>query len=191
MAATFSAHPGTVDVPEEWWANFEPPPGVRAEIIRGALSLSPSPNDAHGVVQSFLIARFRRTMPDDHRAVPGIEWKFAAKGIVAMAPQLDVMVGRWDAATRTLVRPPILGVEVLSPSDTAPWEGMTRIEGKRLDYAENGLEHYLEIDLDEPSITRYELLGARLVAVDKAAADQILSTTVPFPYELRPSDLLL
>ena len=190
MATTFRTAEQMVGVPEDWWETFEPPPSARAEIIRGVLSLTPSPSDAHGVVLSGLIVALGPHLPAGYVTVPAIEWRSTKVGIVAMAPQLDLMVCRWDAKAKKLAKPPLLGIEVLSPADTAPWEGSTRIEGKRLDYAANGLAHYQEVDLNGPSITRYELQDSALVVVEKVVSDDLLKVDEPFAYELRPSALL-
>ena len=179
-----------VRVPVDWWEAFEPPPGARAEVIRGVFTLSPSPNPLHGLVQSQLLYAFKENMPAGLVALQGIEWMLAKGGIVAIAPQPDVMVGRWAERSATMIMPPVLAVEVLSPSDTAPWEGMTRIIGKRLDYAANDLEHYLEVDTTEPSIARYELHDGELAVVEQVSGDGVLTAAEPFPYSLQPSALI-
>jgi Uma2 family endonuclease len=98
-------------------------------------------------------------------------------------------VGGDDQATSVRF-PPVLAIEVISPSDVAPWEGSTRIEGRRLDYAANGLAHYLEVDPNLPSVTRYGLHDDVLVAVERVVGDQTLAVTVPFEYLLHPSQLV-
>jgi Uma2 family endonuclease len=88
---------------------------------------------------------------------------------------------------------PLLAVEILSRSDTARLTGtpLTRIEGKLEDYADNGLKHFLEVDLLAVPVTvhRYERVHGRLVAVDMSEGEEVLVADVPFPYEIQPSAL--
>jgi hypothetical protein len=80
---------------------------------------------------------------------------------------------------------PLLTVEVLSESDHHRLERspLTRIEGKRLDYAAHGVEHHLEVDLAGRIVNRFQRRAGRLDVVDSADRDQAtLVSRVPFPY---------
>jgi Uma2 family endonuclease len=88
----------------------------------------------------------------------------------------------------------LLAVEVLSPSDGSRLsDGLTRIEGKRADYAANGLTDYLEIEPygDGYLARRCELVEGLLVVADAVGVGGVLVATRPFPYELHLADLLL
>jgi Uma2 family endonuclease len=179
-------------LPEEWWDAYDPPPGLSAEIIAGELVLSPSPTLDHGVAQSELFRALDRHLPSGHVIVPGIEWRLAADGLVAAAPRPDLMVVRREPGERRLTEPPLLAVEVLSPSDRKPLvQGISRIEGKRLDYAVNGLRHYLEVEwvAGVCTVRRYELEDGRLEVAEVAEGDKLLAAAVPYDYEVRPSRL--
>jgi Uma2 family endonuclease len=182
-------------VPVEWWDRFEPPEGYRAEVIRGELVVTPAPSNAHQYATGELFAALRaavRTSSDEYAVLPGGAWQLAERGLVAQAPQPDVVVRRWegpDIPDGT----PLLAVEVLSPSDGVRLsEGMTRIEGKRLDYAVHGLTDYLEIEPygDGYVARRYELVSGRLVVVDAVGVGGVLVATRPFAFEVHLEDLV-
>ena len=110
-----------------------------------------------------------------------------------MAPQPDLVVIPRTERGSSLERAPLLAVEILSPSDHQLLAGgMTRRQGKVSDYAANGLEDYLEIDLTTPApvATRYELRQGVLVPVDRAQGTTVLKAARPFVYEFAPSALL-
>jgi Uma2 family endonuclease len=185
------ADPVVYMVTEEYWDEFEPPEAYRAEIIRGELVLTPAPSYPHARAQSRLFLLIHAAAPADLEALVVLEWRHTERGHVAMAPQSDVVVvqrGQNDLTER-----PVLWVEVLSPSDRRRLEsGVRRIEGKRLDFAEQGLADYLEIDLNAavPTAIRYELHDGALVEVDRAEGDKRLAADRPFAYELVPAELV-
>lgn len=166
---------------------------MRAEVVQGELVLSPSPSRAHQIAVVALIMLFEQMLPDTFRVVPDIEWRFDVHGFVAKAPRPDlVVVPRADDGP--LVDIPILAVEVLSPTDHRPLTAhpMLRVDGKILDYAANGLRHYLEISLGDVSTARLvtlELNGSGRV-VHSAEGDELFEVNEPFAFSFRPSDLL-
>jgi Uma2 family endonuclease len=181
-----------VRVPD--WEAFTVPEGYRAEVIQGELVVTPGTGVDHGRAQSRLTVILAAAAPSGHEPVSGIEWRLDVSGVVAMAPQPDIMVVPRDASGPAILHPPLLAVEVLSLSDFSRRlaSGMTRREGKLVDYALNGLKDYLEIDLttDVPVAIRYELRRRALVEVDRAAGAAVLRVDRPFFYEVRPQDLI-
>jgi Uma2 family endonuclease len=182
-------------VPVEWWDRFEPPAGYRAEIIRGELVVTPAPSNAHQYATGEVFVALRtavRLFSADYAVLPGGAWQLAERGRVAQAPQPDVVVRRWEGQ-EIQDGIPLLAVEVLSPSDgTRLTDGLTRIEGKRADYAAHGLTDYLEIEPhgDGYMARRYELLDGRLVLAEAVATGGVLVAARPFPYEVHLTDLL-
>jgi Uma2 family endonuclease len=181
-------------ISEAWWDAFELPPGVgRAEVIKGELVLTPSPGLPHGVAATRLTVLFDAAVPEGLVVVQGIEWTLARQGLVAAAPVPDLVVV--DPTIERITDPPVLAIEILSRSDSARLVGspMTRIEGKLEDYADNGLEHFLEVDLlaDPVAVRRYGRAHGRLVPVDRSEGDEVLVADVPFPYEIAPATLLI
>lgn len=175
------------------WDTLSVPEGYRAEVIRGELVVTPGASVDHGRAQSRLAVMLASMAPPDHEPVSGVEWRLDAGGMVAMAPQPDLMVIPRSARGPSVDGPPMLAVEILSPSDRQLLtSGMTRREGKLLDYAANGLEDYLEIDLTTPGpvATRYELREGVLVPTGIAQGTTVLQVVRPFAYEFAPSALL-
>ena len=179
-------------IPEIWWDAFEPPPGYRAEIIQSEIVLSPSPSRRHVNLQMDLAVGLQSAVPAGFETIFGLEWKLTAGGIVAQAPQPDLIVG--PRSDEPVVDPPLLAVEILSSTDLHRLENqaMTRIEGKRLDYAANGLEHYLEIEPEPPfvRVRRYELRAGQLHVVAEFGGAYVVRADVPFDYELNLAELL-
>lgn len=181
-----------VRVPD--WEAFTVPEGYRAEVIQGELVVTPGTGIDHGRAQSRLTVILAAAAPSGYEPVSGIEWRLDVSGVVAMAPQPDIMVVPRTARGPAILQVPLLAVEVLSLSDLTHrlTSGMTRREGKLADYALNGLKDYLEIDLtaDLPVAIRYELRRRTLVDVGRAVGSAVLRAERPFPYEVCPQDLI-
>ena len=176
---------------EEWWENFEPPEGLRAEIIGGELVMTPSPGVPHAFAATRLVHALEAELPDGLIVVQGLEWRTARQGRVASAPIPDLVVVHDDI--ERLTEPPVLAVEILSNSDGRRHSsGQSRIDVKREDYAAAGLVHYLEVDQTPAgalAVTRFELGKGRLEVVDDAVGDEVLEAEVPFRYRIQPSSL--
>jgi Uma2 family endonuclease len=175
---------------EEWEAVCVPE-NYRAEIIQGELVVSPSPAMPHAIVLSSLFRRVHPLVPADHRLLWGVDWVFPERGVVAEAPEPDLVVVPRDI--NRVTEPPLWAVEVLSPTDRRRLQkGLTRIEGKHLDYATYGIADYLEVDwaAGQPVVVRYENHNGVLVEVDRAEGDKPLVADRPFPYEVVPARLL-
>ncbi|HET7487034.1 MAG TPA: Uma2 family endonuclease [Acidimicrobiales bacterium] len=176
------------------WEAVVVPEGYRAEVIRGEFVVTPAPVFHHGRAQSRLLVLLAAAAPSDYEPVIGPEWRLDEDGVVAMAPQPDLMVVPRSTRGPAVTAPPLLAVEVLSPSDLRGRlvDGTTRREGKLADYAANGLNDFLEIDLtgSEPVAIRYEREGTALVEADRVAGTATLRAERPFPYAFRPVDLI-
>jgi Uma2 family endonuclease len=178
----------------EDWEALAVPEGYRAEVIRGELVVTPGTGLDHGRAQSRLTVLLAAAASPGFEPVSGIEWRLDVGGVVAMAPQPDIMIVSRSARGPAILRPPLLAVEVLSPSDLSHRlaNGMTRREGKLADYAVNGLQDYLEVDLTgaTPVAVRYVLRDDTLVEVDRASGTAMLRVARPFAYVIRPVDLV-
>lgn len=178
------------------WEGVVVPEGFRAEIIQGELVVTPSGDVAHGWIPMRLASRLLPFCPEGWGPAVGVEWRRTAAGVVAMAPVPDLVIIRRPerfSGTGPLATAPLLAVEVLSPSDDRRLEGgLTRREGKLLDYASAGLADYLEVDRSgsELCLVRYEAHDGALVAVDRRVGDEDLVADRPFRYLLRPADLV-
>ena len=182
----------TAPVSTEFWSAFAVPEGYRAEIIRQELVVTGVPDLTHFRVQMGLLSLFDIYLPAGTEVVSGAEWEVQDdRGVVVMAPRPALLVVRKGAPVGA--EPPLLAIEVLAPGDHSLLNaGITRIEGKRLDYADHGLTDYLEIDptAEFPVASRYELRGGALVEVARAAGDHTLVAERPFHYELDPGELV-
>jgi Uma2 family endonuclease len=184
--------PTAPPISSEFWDRFEVPEAYLAEIVRGELVVTPAPTVLHGFVQIELGALLREQVRPPLRVASGVEWRCDERGVVAMAPQPDLVV--IHRKTSELWETPALAVEILSPSDSNRLDRsrLTRIEGKRLDYAERGLRDYLEVDLsgEDPVLIRYELRDGELVACERVVGEETLVATRPFAYRLTPTALV-
>jgi Uma2 family endonuclease len=133
-----------------------PEDGLRYELVDGVLLVSPGPNTVHQRVAGNLFVLLRDAL------VPGLEaftapfdWRISEYTVF----EPDVLVFRTsDVAEQWLDVPPVLAVEVLSPSTR-----LRDLNLKRLYYGEAGLEWYWVVDPVEPRLTVFRLEGGRFV----------------------------
>lgn len=173
------------------WESFEVPDGYRAEIIGGELVVTPAPDTVHRRAQGELFVALRGAVPVDWEVLFEPEWRLERGGVVAMAPQPDLLVvHRYEPHEYG----PLLAVEVLSPSDRRRIDdGRTRREAKMDDYAAAGLNDYLEVDptTDDVTVVRYESHDGRLVEADRSVGQELLVSQRPFLYRITPVSLAL
>jgi Uma2 family endonuclease len=101
--------------------------------------------------------------------------------------QPDVLAGLdEDFTDKDLPAPPVLAVEVLSPS-TAIYD----LNLKKAAYERLGTGSYWVIDPEEPALTMFELdEDGCSQQVAKAAGDEVLDVERPFPVRIVPRELL-
>jgi Uma2 family endonuclease len=98
----------------------------------------------------------------------------------------DLLVAPGRAFTdRFLPVPPVLAVEVLSPSH--PGRDLVR---KRAAYERAGLAHYWIVDPIAPSVAVLERVGGALVETAVAKGDEPVAVVRPFPVTLVAADLI-
>jgi Putative restriction endonuclease len=184
--------PRLAGVDEDWWEAFEAPPGHRAEIIEGTLVVTPSPAPRHAVLQSRLYDMLRPFIPEDLLLVSGLEWRLAKQGLVAAAPQPDLMVIRLpDPEIAVLTETPLLTVEIVSPADGSRLRsGLTRQEAKRVDYSSNGVRDHLELWFDAGVlvIDRFEFTDDRKAHMERVSTGA-MRVYRPFDYLLDTTSL--
>ena len=98
----------------------------------------------------------------------------------------DVLVARQaDLTPARLEAPPVLAVEVLSPSTR-------RIDlgSKRLAYEAAGVPAYWLVDPDVPDLTVLESEAGRYVERATVTGDEAFHATAPFPVAVGPARLL-
>lgn len=160
-----------------------PDDGRRYELIDGVLIVSPAPRVPHQrVVRNVFVLL-------DAGCPPGLEVLFAPLA-VALADdtelQPDVLVAPPAQFTeKELDGPPLLAVEVLSPS-TRRFDLLL----KRDRLQEAGCLSYWLVDPDVPSVVVLELEDGRYVERGRAEGADALEVALPYPVTLVPDDLL-
>lgn len=162
-----------------------PDDGHRYELIDGVLLVSPAPRFRHQVMLGNLYTLLKGLAP------PGLV-VLLAPFAVALADdtevQPDILVAPKEQFTeKELPGPPLLAVEVLSPS-TRRFDLLL----KRDRYQTAGIPSYWVIDPAEPSITVLELdASGSYVEVARSVGEQVVSLHLPFPVTVNASGLLV
>jgi Uma2 family endonuclease len=162
-----------------------PPDGSRHELIDGALVVTPSPHWRHQFVVAELLAVLRAACPEDLMALPApLDLTLAVDTVV----EPDLLVSRrsdFDAGRYDLAVPPLLVVEVLSPSTQVIDRNL-----KRRRYEAAGVPSFWVVDPVGPRLTAWELLDGAYIEVADVGPGESWTARQPFPVEIRPEDLL-
>lgn len=159
-----------------------PDDGHRYELIDGSLIVSPGPALPHQDVVGNLHLLLRAACPPHLKVV-------LAPFAVALADdtevQPDLLVApRGQFTRKELPGPPLLAVEVLSPSTRRVDLLLKR---DRLQSA--GVASYWLVDPDEPSLLALELRDGSYVEVAHVCGDEACELSAPFPVRIVPTEL--
>ncbi|WP_052465871.1 Uma2 family endonuclease [Mobilicoccus massiliensis] len=163
-----------------------PDDGNRYELVDGALIVTPAPVPRHQRVSGRLFLALCAACP------AGLE-VFAAPFEVRLAPnavvQPDLVVVDPDALDETgLTGPPLLAVEILSPSTRLIDLGL-----KKTRYELAGCPTYWAVDPGDdggqPWIRAWELHDGRYVQAGHSVGESAFHTHRPFEIDVVPSDL--
>lgn len=161
-----------------------PDDGRRYELLDGVLVVSPRPGTIHQVVATRLAAALLTACPEDMFVIsePAVQLSRTTEfdpGI-AVARQRDVGGAK-------LTAPPLLAVEVRSPSTALI--GLTR---RKAAYAAFGVTSYWIVvpDTGRPELSAFELTGGRYERAGHVTGDEVFSTARPFPVDVVPSGLV-
>jgi Uma2 family endonuclease len=145
--------------------------------------MTPAPGPGHQIVALALAARLRDLLRGSPvRALAAPCDVVLGHNVV----QPDVLVARKsDFSGKDLPAPPLLVVEILSPSTRHLDRGR-----KRELYAEAGVPHYWIVDPDEPAITTYELVDGDYRESAHASGDENLEVHQPVHLRITPAELL-
>lgn len=161
-----------------------PQDGRRYELIDGTLIVSPAPGRRHQLIGYRLFGVLDAACPPEYGVV-GAPFAVHAGDQIELQP--DVLVGREEDFTeKDLPVPPVLAVEVLSPS-TALNDWNT----KKALYERLGVASYWVIDPSEPALTAFELDpdgGYQQIA--KVVGDEVFAAERPFAVRVIPTELL-
>ncbi|MFP5336085.1 MAG: Uma2 family endonuclease [Actinomycetes bacterium] len=162
-------------IPDDRYAGYE--------IVEGTLIVSPSPDSRHQSCVGSLYLALRAACPSDLKV-------FVAPYDYVPRPgyslQRDVLVARRsEVGGQRLEHPPVLVVEVMSPSSRTTDRSL-----KRVVYEEHGVPHYWLVDPDGPSVVARSLRGGQYVEVGSALGSEEWRAVEPFPVNITPADLL-
>lgn len=158
--------------------------GVRYELLDGSVIMTPAPGRWHQTAV-FELARLLRDAKPRELVVLLAPFDVDLAEDTSLQP--DIIVARRSELTdKNLPAPPVLAVEVLSPSTrridlTLKWDRL----------AEAGCASYWTVDPLEPSVTVWELRDGAYEQVATAQGDEPVAVTDPFPLEVTPAALLV
>ena len=160
-----------------------PDDGSRYEILDGALVMTPAPNIGHQRAVSRLLRILDDAIADRHLEVlpAPTAWRIGP----GQVPEPDLMVVTpEDPAARAVRQPPLLVVEVVSPSGR--WRDLFQ---KRHVYAEGGAAWYWIVDPTVPSLTVLRLAGEAYEDAGHVEGHDAYDAREPFAVHVVPADL--
>ena len=163
-----------------------PDDGRRYELVDGVLLVSPAPGRRHQKIGYRLYPVLERACPPEFDVIGApFAVHFPTDGHNELQP--DLVVGRdEDFTERDLPAPPVLAVEVLSPSTA-----IHDVNTKKAVYERMGVGSYWVIDPGEESLRVFELDGHGCYQeVAKVAATEPFDAVRPFPVRIVVRELL-
>jgi Uma2 family endonuclease len=161
-----------------------PDDGRRYELIDGMLLVSPAPVIAHQVVLHKLAFLLEVACPAELALVPGPGLQMS--DITELVPDL-VVVHQTELEGKRLTAPPLLAVEIRSPS-TALYDMNT----KKAVYERFGISSYWVVvpDRASPVLVAFELRHGRYEQVAHVKDDDAFEAERPFSVSVRPAELV-
>ncbi|NEE02122.1 Uma2 family endonuclease [Phytoactinopolyspora halotolerans] len=173
-----ASHDWTVDDLEQL-----PDDGLQYELLDGILLVTPAPIPLHQETVSELCVQLRRSCPRHLKAlVAPLDWRPDTR--TSLQPDL-LVVARGDIGEQAIIRPPLLAVEVLSPST-----GRKDRVLKFSKYAEAGVASYWIVDPARPSIDAYDLVDGAYVEAGSASGSDSVILQRPYPITITPAALV-
>lgn len=160
-----------------------PDDGRRYELLDGALLVTPAPGGRHQVVVGALYRLLWAARPPGSTVlVSPID--FVPRPETVLQPDIAV-VDEQEADQPRLTRPPILIVEVISPSSRS-----VDLGAKRYAYAEANVPNYWVVDPAPPvELVVFELQGSTYREMAQVRGAERFDQNVPFPLTLVPERL--
>jgi Uma2 family endonuclease len=160
-----------------------PDDGLQYELVDGVLLVSPAPRPVHQRALLELAVLLREACPRSMETfVAPLDFQPTRRR--SLQPDICVVKAE-DVEEKNVTRPPVLVVEVLSPS--------TRSKDlllKRVVYAESGVPAFWVVDPDLPALSVNELRDGQYVEVATVKADEPYDATAPFPVRVVPAALV-
>lgn len=171
---------------EPWtYADLErhtPPDSYGFEIVEGRLVVSPAPGGMHLFVVRALAGRLETACPP-HLIVERAAYDFDF-GDSTVQPDVFVIEPHLVAGKKS-VQPPLLTVEVLSPSGRS-----IDLYSKRGIYQRAGVPDYWIVDPKVPSLLALHLEAGEYVEIARVSSEEAFQASTPFPVTVVPSGLL-
>ena len=166
------------------WLAF-PDDGHQYEVVEGIAVVNPAPNTRHQVVSSRLHVVLSAAAPEPLLVLGApIDWVLQPER-PAHVRQPDLVVVHPDALDALAIRrPPLLAVEILSPSSHE-----RDLVTKRHAYAAAGCAHYWIVDPDEPAIIAFTLVDGVFQESARARGSEPLVVDEPFAVRIMPAEL--
>ena len=143
----------------------------------------PGTNHQHVVLELAVLLRKAAGPRGLQTFVAPVAWRIGP----GQVPEPDLLVTAPETVTeRAIVAPPLLVVEVLSPTG----RDRDRYEKRRI-YAEGGAAWYWQIDPAVPSITVLRLVGRVYEEQALVEGSAIYVTEEPFPVRVVPAELVM
>lgn len=161
-----------------------PDDGHRYELVDGALLVTPAPNTRHqSCVAQLLVILGTAAAGTDVKVLPApYDWVAGPSTLF----QPDVVVARRaDLGPKRLERPPLLVIEVLSPSTRR-----IDLATKRMAYADAGVAAYWLVDPDVPSLTVLELEAGQYTEIATVVGNEAWESQAPIHAIITPSRLV-
>ncbi|MEI8410081.1 MULTISPECIES: Uma2 family endonuclease [unclassified Kribbella] len=159
-----------------------PRDGRRYEVVDGRLLVTGAqPPAHHAAVVALMILLKQACPPDLLVAVNSLD--FRPTRTLSLCPDL-LVCRREDAGPQLLTRPPLLAVEVLSPSTHT-----TDVVLKRTLYETHAVPSYWLLDPTHHELTVLDLTPTGYTCQAVVQAEEAFQTTTPFPVTLNPAQL--
>ncbi len=161
------------------WADLQdiPDDDYRYELMDGVLLVSPTPGGSHQVAVTGVFRLLDAAAPAG-LFVGVAPYDFTHRDTTSLEPDVFV-VRRAELAERRMTTPPLLAVEVVSPSSRRIDRG-----SERLAYQEFGVPAYWIVDPETRSITVLELDGGTYVERAVITGEATVDLAHPFPVTL-------
>ena len=160
---------------------------VLIELVDGQPVLMSAASGPHQYAVTRLVRAIDDACPPGTVVVPSpIDWVlWEVPRATVRQPDLAVVRIEQARAIR-LTEPPLLAVEVLSPSSLE-----RDLVAKRRDYARAGCRHYWIVNLSVPEVVVLTRQGDEFVETVRAVGPRAVALTEPFAVTLRAADLVL
>jgi Uma2 family endonuclease len=162
-----------------------PDDGRRYELLDGVLIVSPRPTTVHQLAATLLTTQLVNACPDQFYVIAEPAVQLTDK--TEFDPDI-VVVRREDVGGAKFWTPPLLAVEIRSPSTA-----IVDRNAKLAAYEKFGVASYWIVDPNprQPELTVFELRDGNYQQIAQASASAALRIERPFPVELVAADLTL